>query len=1305
MNKFLKYIAILFSSIVGFLYLAFLILPYFVDNFVDLEQYKPQIQKLVKESSKLNLDYSKISFYSTPFLSLGANIEDLKITLDDKSTLFSAKKIKGGVSLPSLFVLCAKTSRIYVENPYINLEIENKKDYKIAKLLEEIINENNAKPAVSNNDEQIQQVDLNNILKRVRIKVPYVKITNLIVKASDLTTGHKVELKSDELFLKYNGARNTALIKTKAKLLSDEKENILADINFSASTPKISLVQGKKEEKDPDEKVKLSFMNIVEIYQKYDLKANISTHLKLRQDKDKTYYGFGYFNVDNLNLKLSDVLLPDSFLHANFIKKDINYNTNLFITKDEKIELVGSIFTGKKPHVKAQINSDKIHFSNLFVLLKGLLDSLNINNDIASIKAKGYFEANAKIKTNFKKLSSEGKIEIKDGEIIHSKINLGLRDIKTLIKLDHNTVMIEDSSLSLNNSKIKAQGKIDNKEGADIKISAQNLSIPTLYNTFASKELKKAYVINSATLGFDLSLKGKLEEIKAILSAKLNSLNFKDTKNTFFITNKETKIDIDLNKNTIKGNIENKGFNFNIPSAKIYSAVDLINVNFNKNDLVINPFLIKLNKNSKFTFEGAIKEFLKNPEINVFLKGYLATSDINQILGKEVSFYVPSKGNIPIKARVLGDLKTQDILAQIYSDNANFISPVTLNLLKNQQSLFQLDTKIHKNKIKIKNSGMFLKPQKGFSDALEDNSKGAKKLVDLSGILEDGHLNIFKIHTTQNLKGNISILPKSSFDFNMKFKSDGDLSDINNLNNNGKIEINSINIPELLFKISNVSLDITPSFLNVDLNKINLNSSEINSKLRASLKNFNPIKVDNLVVSSDFIDVDKALMILPKLEKYMPQAGKQKANQKASAKNKKTTQTNIPLNAQGKLNIKKLTTGKIEVDSIKSNLKIKNNDLILDNLNCHAFEGKISGEVKVNLISQLISLKTQGQNINAAKALEDAANLKDAISGKTNFKTDISLKGATLEEQMKSLKGTVDFKLKDGQYGPFAKLENFFLAENIRENPVFKNTIGIILTPLTTIDSSHFEELEGKIYFKDGIANFSSITSRGNILCLLIKGNMDLLKNTINSSVRVRLASGVSDALGPLALANPVNLIKNTPGLNVVNAKLFTFFTQVVEESEYKEIPDFSKNHSDQNATKFQIILRGDVQKPLKLVKSFKWLAIQKDMDKAKEFSSKYIAEQEQKAKQELINKLQKKYEDNNKIKVGVEKALKMDTTAPEVKNMLVKEILSTALKAKTQDIQSEDKEEASEAQKALSQENSQGNSQGEDVKESAQSS
>ena len=191
------------------------------------------------------------------------------------------------------------------------------------------------------------------------------------------------------------------------------------------------------------------------------------------------------------------------------------------------------------------------------------------------------------------------------------------------------------------------------------------------------------------------------------------------------------------------------------------------------------------------------------------------------------------------------------------------------------------------------------------------------------------------------------------------------------------------------------------------------------------------------------------------------------------------------------------------------------------------------------------------------------------------------------------------------------------------------------------------------------------ITSQGNILCVLISGDMDLLKNTINSKVRVRLASVVSDLLGPLAMANPVNLIKNTPGLNVVTAGLFSIFSQVVTEEEYKQIPDFSSSHKDTNATKFQIVLKGDVAKPLKLVKSFKWLALQKDMDAAKSFSEEFIKEQEEQAKQALINKLQQEYEADNKLKVGVEKVLKMDTTAPKVKELLVEEVLKTEEKAK----------------------------------------
>ena len=70
----------------------------------------------------------------------------------------------------------------------------------------------------------------------------------------------------------------------------------------------------------------------------------------------------------------------------------------------------------------------------------------------------------------------------------------------------------------------------------------------------------------------------------------------------------------------------------------------------------------------------------------------------------------------------------------------------------------------------------------------------------------------------------------------------------------------------------------------------------------------------------------------------------------------------------------------------------------------------------------------------------------------------------------------------------------------------------------------------------------------------------------------------------------------------IAKSKLFSVFSEVVTESEYKEIPEFAKNHSDNYATKFQIVLRGDTRKPLKMIKSFKWLALDTEIASAQNF-------------------------------------------------------------------------------------------------------
>ena len=65
MKNFIKYALYLFGGILLCLYLAFLfILP----AKIDLNVYKPDIQKIVKENTDLTVDFGKIEVITTPFL-------------------------------------------------------------------------------------------------------------------------------------------------------------------------------------------------------------------------------------------------------------------------------------------------------------------------------------------------------------------------------------------------------------------------------------------------------------------------------------------------------------------------------------------------------------------------------------------------------------------------------------------------------------------------------------------------------------------------------------------------------------------------------------------------------------------------------------------------------------------------------------------------------------------------------------------------------------------------------------------------------------------------------------------------------------------------------------------------------------------------------------------------------------------------------------------------------------------------------------------------------------------------------------
>lgn len=117
-------------------------------------------------------------------------------------------------------------------------------------------------------------------------------------------------LTGEKLTAGYNNGK-TARIKTYARLLSDDKTNITANVNISSFIPPAKPADP---DDDPAEKIELPFVNPVLIYRDYDLKSNIETKLKIRQNENGLITLKGYFNIDNTTIELSGLQLPESYI-------------------------------------------------------------------------------------------------------------------------------------------------------------------------------------------------------------------------------------------------------------------------------------------------------------------------------------------------------------------------------------------------------------------------------------------------------------------------------------------------------------------------------------------------------------------------------------------------------------------------------------------------------------------------------------------------------------------------------------------------------------------------------------------------------------------------------------------------------------------------------------------------------------------------------------------------------------------------------------------------------------------------------
>lgn len=1183
MKKFLIFAVSALGLILAGLYLAFL---FYLPKAVDLNEYKPLIQEIAKEQANIDVNFENPQIVTTPSLQAGFKTGEISIKLPDGSVLFSADSLQGRISLPSLILLTVKVSCAEVISPRINLDIENGEQFKVVRLVEDILNkQKNAPPK-----EEVQPLPFDPSI--IKIKVPNAKITDYKAVINDLKSGHSLTLTGEKLTAGYNNGK-TARIKTYARLLSDDKTNITANVNISSFIPPAKPADP---DDDPAEKIELPFVNPVLIYRDYDLKSNIETKLKIRQNENGLITLKGYFNIDNTTMNLSGLQLPESYIKSKFYGTYADLDTNIYLAKNQNINLKGKIGYGKKPFADISLITERIFFNDMIILSKALLDTLHIKNDLVSLKGNGYWAANTQIKTDLKKIQSKGCIIARNGSISNGITKLVFDKINANLIFQDNMLKVVDTHTYINGNVLKAEGQIDSDSTADLKIHSEKLPLPGLFLAFAPSDLKKSFILSSGNLSLDGRLQGELKKSLITASVTLKDFVISDKNNSMIIGNEKLIAGIVSDLATLDGNIINKNLSLTLPLTGSIIRNPKLEIKLDENDINVKPFELLVNSNSKINLLGSISSYSSSPLIDLKADGHLNSVDLRRFAGHDAEPFIDAQGNIPVKIKITGNDKKQSIIAQLKSDAQNYITPVHIQSMQGKQSILQAKIDYKGDRVHIRNTGFYTGTSL-FGDDLALNTQNAKEVFKVSGTIvnlntAEPFINLIRISVPEEINAKLTAFTNSNL------KADGRLLIFGKLASplmRGSFKIKDLRIPEIFLTMDEADVNLSGKNIVLAVRRLLLNGSDINITARTDINPHPQFTLSRLDVRSRFIDLDRLMKVPEALAKYtappLPSSNTQTADIPVVIRN-------------GSINMRRIKTGEIIATNTTGRISMRNNNFFLNNLRTTAFDGIIRGDITANLITTALQIRTRGTGLNVEKALLALANMKDTLSGDLAFRTDITLSGASMEEQMKSLKGTVTFAMTDGQLGPFGKLENMILAENIRESQFFQTALGGVINNLATVDTSHFSLMNGQILFDNGIAHINPITTIGNVMCLHISGDFNLLENTTDMKVRAKLGSVIANMLGPIAQLNPINLVQATPGLNVVMAQAFSLFCEQLTPEESAAIPNLPTKLDDNMATKFQIVLRGDVAKPMSLIKSFKWLALASEIEQAQNFVS-----------------------------------------------------------------------------------------------------
>lgn len=862
---------------------------FWVPEYLNEADVEKAINNYVLKNSNLSIDIKNLEINPNYKFDINLKADEIRVIYPTKSKFLSLEKANIDVNLLSLISGYIDLNKIKISKIKINTAFNKQKRYECFKYFDFLQDKKASKFKIRNINLLADEFLLN--------------IFDENIDKSFLIKSNKLKISSSEF-------RKPILITTNGIIKSSNHKISDFDLKLSIKINPDSV--GKFRQKLQNLSYNpLYFADFYKFYSKtnIDLKINPS---------DKKSNILGYVDLKNYTFEINGLKLPQNNLFLNFKNNKIYTNSDFKFIKNQQIQIISTMSFDKNKFIEAKLLSNEINLTDLKEISNVASKILNLKFNLDDISLVGFARVNVYLKSNFKTITSNGKLSIHDAKLYHKKIGLTLNSIESNINFENNSIDIINSSALINGAKFSANGKIDNKMKLDLKIKSDIINIAQILTLI--KELPilsscaphlKDYDFKNGFIKINTQLSGSFEKPIVKSDSTLTDLKIyaKKVKANLEIPKFELKFlqnDIIIPKtalkiNSIPASIQGVIKNYKTKNSEVDLKLDsqfyddfiLINGTKPKLNAQINVKQDKINiisanvSNAIFVY-GSIFNLQNSPSLNL---------RVNSADKTYVKFLKHNNINVAILGNlsILGNIQTPDIEGKF-----NFYD---INLPTN-------DLKISQGILNIKNKNYEIEiPSASIFDIVLNS-------ISFNVLAQDNFLNISNF-SAQTLNGEINSNAKIDLN-NQKISTKTNLKELN-------IRLLPNNLKEMLLATSGKLSAVIES-------EFNLNSKNILDSLESDI-NFNIINGE--------------LSQFAKLERFL-QAGnilsqsilKLSLNSVLSAITKQNTGDFREI--QGKIEIKNAIANIIKINSQGSNMSFN-----------------MSGNI--NLFSQNANLKILGR--------------------------------------------------------------------------------------------------------------------------------------------------------------------------------------------------------------------------------------------------------------------------------------------------------------------------------------------------------